>query len=85
MKRSAFVFLLLLFLLMGQQVSPAQDAKRPRARDAGVIVGVLPTGPLNAITDVAGVSIGHNTIIRGDNVRTAMHGHPGHGIRSYNC
>ena len=30
--------------------------KRPRARDAGVIVGVLPTGPLNAITDVPGVT-----------------------------
>jgi D-aminopeptidase len=72
MKRSAFGFLLLLFLLMGQTVSQAQDAKRPRARDAGVIVGVLPTGPLNAITDVAGVSIGHGTIIRGDNVRTGV-------------
>lgn len=53
-------------------MSQAQDAKRPRARDAGVIVGVLPTGPLNAITDVAGVSIGHSTIIRGDNVRTGV-------------
>jgi len=72
MKRSAFGFLLLLFLLMGQTVLQAQDAKRPRARDAGVIVGVLPTGPLNAITDVAGVSIGHSTIIRGDNVRTGV-------------
>src|SRR6187399_1724785 len=72
MKRSAFGFLLLLFLLMGQTVSQAQDARRPRARDAGVIVGVLPTGPLNAITDVAGVSIGHSTIIRGENVRTGV-------------
>lgn len=72
MKRSAFGFLLLLFLLMGKTVSQAQDAKRPRARDAGVIVGVLPTGPLNAVTDVAGVSIGHSTVIRGDNVRTGV-------------
>src|ERR1041385_3786916 len=50
----------------------AQDAKRPRARDAGVIVGVLPTGPLNAITDVAGVAIGHSTIVKGDNIRTGV-------------
>jgi D-aminopeptidase len=72
MKRSNSGFLLLVFLLMGQTLSQAQDARRPRARDAGVIVGVLPTGPLNAITDVAGVSIGHSTIIRGDKVRTGV-------------
>lgn len=53
-------------------MSSAQDAKRPRARDAGVVVGVLPTGPLNSITDVAGVAVGHQTIIRGDNVRTGV-------------
>ncbi len=45
---------------------------RPRAREAGVITGVLPTGPLNAITDVAGVLVGHTTVIRGDNIRTGV-------------
>ncbi len=45
---------------------------RQRAREAGVAVGVLPPGQLNAITDVAGVSVGHVTIIRGDNVRTGV-------------
>src|SRR5918998_298104 len=45
---------------------------RPRAREAGVRVGVLPAGALNAITDVAGVRVGHQTIIRGDNVRTGV-------------
>jgi D-aminopeptidase len=50
----------------------AQDDKRPRARDAGVIVGVLPAGPLNAITDVAGVAVGHGTLIKGDNIRTGV-------------
>src|SRR5207237_7048438 len=45
---------------------------RPRAREAGVIVGVLPPGPLNAITDVNGVMVGHTTIVRGDNVRTGV-------------
>ncbi len=47
---------------------------RQRAREAGVAVGVLPPGQLNAITDVAGVSVGHVTIIRGDNVRTGVGG-----------
>ncbi len=45
---------------------------RPRARDLGIRVGSLPTGPLNAITDVAGVAVGHTTIIRGDDVRTGV-------------
>jgi len=45
---------------------------RPRARDLGIRVGVLPLGPLNAITDVNGVMVGHTTIVRGDNVRTGV-------------
>ena len=49
-----------------------QEAKRPRAREAGVEVGILPPGPLNAITDVSGVMVGHQTQIRGDNVRTGL-------------
>lgn len=35
-------------------------------------VGVLPTGALNAITDVPGVLVGHTTLIRGDNIRTGV-------------
>lgn len=45
---------------------------RPRARELGVSVGVIPTGTLNAITDVEGVLVGHTTLIRGDNVRTGV-------------
>ena len=45
---------------------------RPRASDLGLKVGILPPGPLNAITDVAGVEVGHTTIISGDNVRTGV-------------
>jgi D-aminopeptidase len=45
---------------------------RPRARDLGVIVGVLPTGKENAITDVAGVRVGHATLIKGVDVRTGV-------------
>src|SRR6266705_5433928 len=57
---------------------------RQRAREAGVAVGVLPPGQLNAITDVAGVQVGHTTINRGDNVRTgvtAILPHPGNVFR----
>jgi D-aminopeptidase len=39
---------------------------RPRARDLGICVGMLPTGPLNAITDVAGVRVGHTTLVEGE-------------------
>jgi D-aminopeptidase len=47
-------------------------AKRPRAADIGLKVGVLPAGPLDMITDVAGVEVGQTTIVRGDNVRTGV-------------
>jgi hypothetical protein len=39
---------------------------RPRVSDLGLRVGILPSGPLDAITDVAGVEVGSTTIIRGD-------------------
>ena len=45
---------------------------RPRARDVGLRPGTLPTGRLNAITDVAGVRVGHTTVMEGDNVRTGV-------------
>src|SRR5215813_12849063 len=45
---------------------------RPRARDVGIIVGVLPTGSFNAITDVPGVRVGHATLNRGDKIRTGV-------------
>lgn len=47
-------------------------ADRPRIRDLGVVPGILPAGPLNAITDVAGVRVGQTTVIRGENVRTGV-------------
>jgi D-aminopeptidase len=45
---------------------------RPRARDLGVAPGVFPPGALNAITDVAGVKVGHVTLVEGDSVRTGV-------------
>ncbi|PYS91249.1 MAG: aminopeptidase [Acidobacteria bacterium] len=46
--------------------------KRPRAHDIGLKVGILPSGPLDAITDVAGVRVGHTTLVRGEKIRTGV-------------
>jgi D-aminopeptidase len=61
--------ILILLLLMSQTSS---ETTRPRTRDLGISVGILPTGKLNAITDVAGVRVGHTTLVKGDNVRTGV-------------
>ena len=45
---------------------------RPRARDLGIAPGAGSPGALNAITDVAGVRVGHTTIVSGENVRTGV-------------
>lgn len=64
--------LLFLTLLMPATQASAQQEERPRAREAGLEVGIFPPGPLNAITDVAGVLVGHETVIRGDDIRTGV-------------
>ena len=63
--------------------NPASET-RPRTAELGLKVGVLPTGPLDAITDVSGVEVGQTTIIRGQNIRTgvtAILPHPGNLYR----
>lgn len=45
---------------------------RPRARDLGLAPGVFTPGPLNAITDVDGVRVGHVTLTTGDTIRTGV-------------
>lgn len=59
-------------------------AARPRAHELGLRPGVLAPGPLNAITDVAGVRVGQVTIAAGESVRTgvtAIVPHPGNMFR----
>jgi D-aminopeptidase len=71
--RREFVGLAAIVLLAGfVSAESVPSDRRPRASDLGLKVGILPTGPLNAITDVAGVKVGHTTIISGDNVRTGV-------------
>jgi D-aminopeptidase len=50
----------------------SEQNKRPRVREIGLQVGILPIGKLNSITDVAGVLVGHTTIIRGNDIRTGV-------------
>jgi D-aminopeptidase len=75
------------------QLHGRRPPARPRARDLGIIAGELPTGPLNAISDVAGLLVGHATIWWGAGPLRPGHGpartgvtiirpHPGNLFRS---
>jgi D-aminopeptidase len=66
--------LALLTCLLALTAAPSfgDDGPRGRAREFGVVPGVFQPGPLNALTDVAGVRVGHETVIRGDDIRTGV-------------
>jgi D-aminopeptidase len=53
-------------------VLSAADVPRPRARELGITIGILPPGEWNAIADVPGVKVGHVSINKGDSVRTGV-------------
>src|SRR6185503_12980050 len=57
---------------MATQNQTSTNQSRKRVRELGVKVGILPTGQLNAITDVTGVLVGQTTLIKGDNIRTGV-------------
>src|ERR1041384_2713677 len=60
------------FLSIAASAQKKPSETRPRASDLGLKIGVLPAGPLDAITDVAGVEVGHTTINRGDEIHTGV-------------
>ena len=66
------VSMLIMMAFAAAVLAAGSSAERPRAREFGVDLGVLPPGPLNAITDVAGVRVGHVTLIEGKAVRTGV-------------
>jgi D-aminopeptidase len=68
MKRIFFSFL----LVLTAATSFSQPLQRPRFRDLGAEVGIFRTGKLNAITDVAGVRVGHVTLVVADSIRTGV-------------
>ena len=73
--------LLSLLLMMTANADAAE--RGPRAREAGIMIGILPTGPLNAITDVGGVKVGQVTLIEGANIRTGVTAILPHGGNLY--
>jgi D-aminopeptidase len=66
------IFVMVLVVIASAAAQSVAPNARPRAAELGLKVGILPTGPLDAITDVAGVEVGQTTIIRGDNIRTGV-------------
>jgi D-aminopeptidase len=62
------VIITFLFILL----SSSLEAQKQRAREVGIEIGILPTGKQNSITDVAGVKVGHTTIILADSIRTGV-------------
>jgi D-aminopeptidase len=72
MFKTLFVSTIAATLLLTSLTLIAQESIRPRARDIGLAPGVFQPGPLNAITDVAGVAVGHTTLVEGDQVRTGV-------------
>lgn len=70
-------------LVLPHTLHAQQVPERPRARDVGVAPGILPTGPLNAITDVPGVLVGQTTLVEGDSIRTGVTAILPHGGNLY--
>src|SRR5262245_36029907 len=63
---------LLGFAVMSEVGSAKPPETRPRIRDWGIAVGILPTGPNNAITDVPGVRVGQVTLSREGSINTGV-------------
>jgi D-aminopeptidase len=73
MRRLAIFLLFLAALLLADpSAAEGEPTNRLRIRELGVTPGILPPGSNNAITDVAGVRVGHHTIVEGDDVRTGV-------------
>ena len=73
MTKAAIVSLTVALVLSpASRSQPVTEKHRPRARDLGLVVGVMPPGKQNAITDVDGVRVGQTTLIQGENVRTGV-------------
>ncbi len=67
-----FVIALALAPLRAAAGAAVQAPERPRAREIGVAPGIFEPGRFNAITDVAGVKVGHTTVWEGESIRTGV-------------
>lgn len=82
MRTSHYYFIVI--ILIGSLILPLSGkSNRPRVREFGIKIGILPPGPLNAITDVPGVKVGHVTLIKGENIRTGVTAICPHGGNLY--
>ena len=68
----SFIYLLNIVLILSFSSVFSDTNERPRAREAGLIVGIFEPGNFNAITDVKGVKVGHVTKIEGNDIRTGI-------------
>lgn len=83
--RGVAFFVLGVLLSIASTTAPAAEHGRVRARELGLAPGIFSTGTHNAITDVAGVRVGHVSLREGDNIRTgvtAILPHPGNAYLS---
>lgn len=70
--RKILLYCSLFFFISSLTHATNDSQSRPRAREVGLVIGVFNTGKFNAITDVAGVQVGHMTKIEGDDIRTGV-------------
>src|SRR5215472_15729453 len=84
-RRSLFICAIALAcqIVSGATGKCIHESDRVRARQLGIAPGVLPPGPLNAITDVHGVLVGHTTLVAGDSIRTGATAILPHGGNLY--
>jgi D-aminopeptidase len=68
----SFIYLLNVVLILSFSSVFSDTNERPRAREAGLVVGIFEPGIFNAITDVEGVKVGHVTKIEGNDIRTGI-------------
>src|SRR5260370_7667719 len=83
-RHGAMPYISPVYFLLALAAVAQKPVRRPRAAEIGLTSGNLPRGALDAITDVAGVRVGHTTLVRGNDVRTGVTvilPHPGNLFR----
>ena len=72
MRRLTVIITIMTGIITIMAQAQTNSTERPTARELGIVIGSLPVGPHNDITDVPGVKVGHTTIFRGDDIRTGV-------------
>src|SRR5260370_19352122 len=83
-RQGSMPYRITVYFLLALAAVAQKPVRRPRAAEIGLTSGNLPRGALDAITDIAGVRVGHTTLVRGNDVRTGVTvilPHPGNLFR----